>query len=140
MREYTIFCSNYEAPPQKPDLSSNPCKSRSSVEHESIGRLRIAWKRSLKRNIGTNSERYTNHPVPRFARSGKGRILLGVGPRCIVRVSAVDTLRCCVMHVRSARSSCKKGFPEDSWSLHQLRAGEVPKPRSLICRQTDSGK
>jgi hypothetical protein len=39
---------------------------------------------------------------------------LGVAPTCIVRLVAFDTPRCCVMHVRRARSTIKSGFPKFS--------------------------
>jgi hypothetical protein len=39
---------------------------------------------------------------------------LGVVPTCIVRLRAVGTLRCYVMHARRARSNTKSGFPKFS--------------------------
>ena len=52
---------------------------------------------------------------------------LGVAPTCIVRLRAVDKLRCCVMHDRRARSTfIKSGFPVAfSGSLHAVATGKL---------------
>ena len=47
---------------------------------------------------------------------------LGVEPTCIVKLRAVDTPRCCIMHDRRARSTTKSGFPM-AFSAPFLRSG-----------------
>ena len=52
------------------------------------------------------------HPITsilEFLPEGPGP--LGVAPTCIVRLRALDTLRCSLMHDRRARSTRKSGFP-----------------------------
>jgi hypothetical protein len=59
--------------------------------------------------------RYQQYPVinhqPSRVFAGPGAGPLGVEPTCIVKLRAVDTPRCCIMHDRCARSTTKSGFP-----------------------------
>jgi hypothetical protein len=67
------------------------------------------------RQIGTLTMK-----ILEFLPEGSG--LLGVAPTCIVRLRAVDTLRCCVMDARCARSTTKSGFAKFSSSIQPRAA------------------
>jgi len=94
----------------------------------------IDWQgagRYPKWKIGTNAENYVNHLVPRFAGFGERAGPLAVGPRCIVRMRRVDTILCCVMHFRRARSTRKKGF--SGFRRLHTKYYDCPVSRTLHC-------
>ncbi len=64
------------------------------------------------RQIGTFPVDRKNTSPAQNAGLPEGSGPLGVAPTCIVMLGAVDTLRCCVMHARRARSTTKSGFPK----------------------------
>jgi hypothetical protein len=64
------------------------------------------------RQIGTFPVNRENISPAQNAGLPEGSGPLGVAPTCIVRLGALDTLRCCVMHVCRARSTTKSGFPK----------------------------
>ncbi len=68
------------------------------------------------RQIGTFPVNRENISPAQNAGLPEGSGPLGVAPTCIVRLGALNTLRCCVMHVRRARSTFlhKKRVPEIS--------------------------
>jgi hypothetical protein len=66
------------------------------------------------RQIGTFPVNGENISPAQNAGLPEGSGPLGVAPTCIVKLGALDTLRCCVTHVRRARSTIKSGFPKFS--------------------------
>jgi hypothetical protein len=68
------------------------------------------------RQMGTFPVNRQNISPAQNAGLPEGSGPLGVAPTCIVRLRAVDTLRCCIMHDRRARSTIKSGFPKFSLS------------------------